>query len=100
MSGIKKRIAVFTRWKGGVQDTLWRKVTTEIGAMLEVAPYSLIRTGTQAYDSEYNDQMAHINDITFLPFKDWNRLSGTEGGVHGSKDGHTHAGQFIYYDQP
>lgn len=96
MSGIKKRTMLLCHNKGGIQDSGWRRVITGIGGMLEPTPMSSRLTeSADDYDVEYNDQIGHIDDLEFIPFGDWNRLSGTKGGPTGSADGWVHAGSSI-----
>ena len=100
MSGILKRTMMMCRNKDGVQDSGWRRCITGEGSMLEPASFSQhLRDRTDDYDFEYSDMISHVDDLQWIPYGNWNILSGTPGGVAGSEDGFVHGGILTYYEQ-
>lgn len=98
MPGILRRTALWSDWKNGVYDSGWRKVVTAQGSMLEPTPYSAYAPGSNTTDFEYGDQITHIDDVEWIDFGSFNKLSGVAGGTQGSADGFVHGGLTLYGD--
>jgi hypothetical protein len=93
MSGILRRTALMSHHKNGVYDFGWRRVVTGLGSMVEPSPFAANSApSTSTTDQVYGDMIGHVNDVEYLPFGDWNALSGTPGDVRGGAKGNVHGG--------
>jgi len=94
MSGILRRTALLSHYRNGVYDFGWRRVVTEIGAMVEPSPTVRWESSALDADQEHGDMMVHVSDIEYLPFGDWDALSGTIASTH------VHGGNSLTFSKP